>query len=312
MLEFPAQLLNLTACPTCLAGELAFLDQGREKQLECRTCAAGYPVTDGVASLLPHLTGDGGLPGDHKGRQSAFFDEGAGPEYETTRPHGTVAFHRFLISEKLRRSVAALGSLAGRSALVVCGGSGMEAEFLARADASVITSDLSRGAAGRALERARRYGVPLVSVVADAERLPFKDGAVDLVYVHDGLHHLEEPSTGLAEMARVAGWAVSVTEPALAAATALAVRAGLALEQEEAGNRVARLTLEEVARGLEGRGFRVVTARRYAMFYRHRAGPVARLLSKPPLFPAARAGYLALDAAIARLGNKLVVQAVRV
>lgn len=311
MLEFPAQLLNVTACPTCLAGELSLPSDALAGPLECGRCGARYPVTEGIANLLPQLSSRDGRGEDHKDRQSAFFDEGADPEYETARPHGTAAFHRFLIVEKLRRSVAALGQLSGRSALVVCGGSGMDAEFLARNGATVVTSDLSHGAARRALERARRFGVPLASVVADAERLPFRDGALDLVYVHDGLHHLEDPSTGLAEMARVARWGVSVTEPARAAVTAAAVCAGVALEREEAGNRVARLTLDEVTRELERRGFRIVTARRYAMFYRHEAGAAARLLSKPPLLPAARAGYLALDAAFGRLGNKLVVQALR-
>lgn len=302
-------VLRVLRCPACRDGELGAVGSAG---LVCARCGSVYALEDGVPVLVASGTGDGAADG-HKSRQASFFDGGDGTaeDYETTRPHGTPPFHRWLIAEKLRRSVAGLGSLAGRSALVVCGGSGMDAEFLARAGARVVTSDLSAGAARRALERSRRFGVPLVSIVADAERLPFADRAIDLVYVHDGLHHLEDPLEGLAEMARVAAWAVSVTEPARAAATALAVRAGVALEREEAGNRVARLRLAEVTGALRASGFRIERAGRYAMFYRHEAGPVARLLSRPVLLPLARRGFLALDAVAGRGGNKLTVQAVR-
>jgi SAM-dependent methyltransferase len=187
----------------------------------------------------------------------------------------------------------------------------MDAEFLARAGATVISSDLSLGAAKRAAERARRYGLALEPVVADVERLPFRDQAFDLVYVHDGLHHLERPDAGLAEMARVADRVVSVSEPARAAATAVAVRLGLAQEQEEAGNRVARLTLEEVADELRSHGFRIVEAERYAMRYSHHPGLVVRWLSSAPLFPLACVGLRALNLPIGRFGNKLTVQAMR-
>jgi hypothetical protein len=148
-------------------------------------------------------------------------------------------------------------------------------------------------------------------IVADVERLPFADRAVDLVYVHDGLHHLERPATGLAEMARVAARAVSVTEPAQAAATALAVRFGLALEREEAGNRVARLTPRQVAAFLHKSGFRPVRAERYAMYYRHEPGALFAALSRPALSPLTRRGWRAANVLAGRWGNKLTVQAVR-
>ncbi len=122
--------------------------------------------------------------------------------------------------------------------------------------ARVIASDISPGAARRTRERARRYGLDITPIVADVERLPFADGAFDVVLVHDGLHHLEQPQVGLAEMARVARRWVSVTEPARAVATSIAVRAGVALEREESGNRVARRTPAEVAGVLRTAGFR--------------------------------------------------------
>jgi ubiquinone/menaquinone biosynthesis C-methylase UbiE len=248
----------------------------------------------------------------HKVGQATHFDHAVAPEFEVERPHGAPALYRFLIGQKLRRSVRALRAFVpGATALVVCGGSGMEAEFLARLGAQVICSDLSPGAARRAAERARRHGVSMTVLVADVERLPFADRSVDLVYVHDGLHHVAEPLRGLREMARVAGRAVSVNEPARAAVTRLAVRLGWARMQEEAGNPVMRLARAEVATLLAGCGFAVAHAERYVMSYRHEPGRLCALLSRRGWLPAAVSAWWLLNALIGRFGNKLTVQAVR-
>ncbi|MFL5955199.1 MAG: class I SAM-dependent methyltransferase [Gaiellaceae bacterium] len=242
----------------------------------------------------------------------AYFDDEVDPEFEVMRPHGTPVFYRRLIEEKFDRSTEQIrGLLAGSTALTVCGGSGMDAEFLARAGAFAISSDISLGAAQRAADRARRYRLDLVGVVADVEHLPFRGRSVDVVYVHDGLHHLAQPLDGLDEMARVARCAVSVTEPARALATAVAVRTGLALDREESGNRVMRLTTDDVSARLRRAGFEVVAARRYAMLYRHEPGAVSRLLSAPGLLEVSRGTLCALNAVLGGLGNKLTVQAIR-
>jgi ubiquinone/menaquinone biosynthesis C-methylase UbiE len=263
-------------------------------------------VTDGVPVLLASP------PRGEQADQAAYFDDWADAEHEIERPVGTPAFHGRLLVEKFQRGVEAIrGLLPGASALAVCGGSGLDAELLSRAGATVVTADISPGAARRALERASRHGFPIVSVVGDAEALPFADRSVDVVYVHDGLHHVERPLRAVAEMARVAKVAVSVNEPARALATEAAALAGLALRREEAGNPVRRLTVDEVARSLRAAGFRVVRARRYAMLYRHEAGSVSRLLSRRRLRPLAAGALSALDPIGARIGNKLTVQAVR-
>jgi SAM-dependent methyltransferase len=247
---------------------------------------------------------------DVTGQQAAFFDETGDSDFEIERPVGAPALYDWLLGEKFRLGIAGV-SVHGRTALVVCGGSGMDAEFLARAGADVVSSDISLGAARRTVERSRRHGVAIAPLVANAERLPFADRSVDIVYVHDGLHHLERPLVGLADMARVARLAVCVTEPARAAATAAAATIGLAENVEEAGNRVARLTLAEVQETLERYGFRITCARRYAMFYRHEPGPAMRALSRPVLFPIARTAFRLANVPLARIGNKLAVTAVR-
>jgi hypothetical protein len=112
-------------------------------------------------------------------------------------------------------------------------------------------------------------------------------------------------------MCRVARRAISITEPARAAVTAAAVKAGLALEEEEAGNRVERLTLAEIAHELQRHGFEIRRGERYAMYYRHRPGPAVRWLSVPAAFELAKTGFKALNLFAGPFGNKLAVQAVR-
>lgn len=271
----------------------------------CMSCGESYSVVDGIPALVA------GLENEHAAEQARWFDEAVDAEWEIERPQKGPQFHRWLLAEKFRRSVADLG-LHGLTALTVCGGSGMDAEFLAQAGAHVISSDVSIGAARRARERGRRHGLPLEVIVADVEHLPFPDRSIDLVYVHDGLHHVERPLEGLAEMARVARYGVCVTEPAQAAVTRLAVRVGLALEREDAGNRVERLTLDDVRSTLDAHGFHIVAAARYGMYYRHEPGLAVRLLSARPLFPVARFAFSALNIGFGSVGNKLAVVAERI
>ncbi len=319
-LPSPIELGNL-ACPAC-GGPLVHGDE----VLMCAGCSHTYPVVDGIPVLLPyearaehdeleHL--DVGhihtaLGNAHKQAQAAYFDRSVAEEFEITRPHGTPRLYRFLLQEKFRRATAPIGPrLVGSTALTVCGGSGMDAEFLARAGARVVASDISLAAARRTRARARRYGLNITPVVADVEHLPLADASFDLVLVHDGLHHLERPERGLAEMARVARQWVSVTEPASAAATTLAVRAGVALAREAAGNLVVRLNPEGVADSLRASGFRTLLVQRYAMYYRHQPGALSRLLSRRWVFPLVQVGWRAGNALIGGIGNKMVVVAER-
>lgn len=297
----PRMTRDLLACPRC-RGALAWAADAAR----CESCPAVYPIDDGIPLFL---SGD---EDELKQRQAAWFDDSEDAEYEITRPHGTPRFHRWLLAEKFRRSIASVdGLLPGSVVLSVCAGSGMDAEFLARAGARVIAADLSLGAARRARERAQRYCLAIEPVVADVERLPFADRSIDLVYVHDGLHHLERPLVGLTEMARVARRAVSVTEPARAAVTRLSVLAGISGDVEEAGNRVERVKPPAFADELRRDGFDVVRLQRYAMFYRHVPGRSSRALSRPALFPLAQLAFRAGNAILGPIGNKMTLQAVR-
>jgi SAM-dependent methyltransferase/uncharacterized protein YbaR (Trm112 family) len=303
------ELVELLACPVCRARL-----RGDLEGLECEACGARYPLESGVPILLTPAADDArAATCSHKQTQMAFFDADPADDFGVTRPRGAPALHGWLLEEKFRRSVLGLEDLLpGCTALTVCGGSGLDAEFLTRAGARVVLTDISLGVLRQAAERARRFGLDFDLVVADAENLPFRNGSVDVAYVHDGLHHLERPALALAEMARVSRRAVSVSEPARAFATAVAVRLGLAEQREEAGNVVRRLTLAEIVSELAAHGFGSIAPHRYAMYYRHWPGRAVRLLSRPRLLALATRGFLVANRLAGGLGNKLAVQAIRV
>ncbi len=249
---------------------------------------------------------------EHKRSQASFFDEGVDAEYEINRPRGTPNFHRWLLNEKFRRSIEKISDdLQGASVLTICGGSGLDAEFIATSGASVLCTDISIGAAKRAATRAARFGVQYEVAVADAEALPFPDRSFDFVYVHDGLHHLEQPIRGVAEMARVARQGICITEPARAAMTRISVLAGVSTDAEDAGNAVRRLREGDVRDALEAAGFSAKLARRYLMYYRHEPGLATRVLSPRYASAAGRAAFRLANALGGRVGNKLTIQAVR-
>lgn len=291
-------------CASC-RGPLAPSDDG----LACGRCSAAYSVIDGVPILSTLAADDPGA--DYKLRQIEFFD-GEAAEFEISRPRGQPKLYGWLMLEKLRRSMKGVESrLPGATVLTVCGGSGMDAEFLARHGAVVIASDLSLGAAQRAAERGRRSGLHIDAVVADAEHLPFADRSIDIVYVHDGLHHLSDPMVGLNEMCRVARVCVLVTEPSRAGVTEIAVRLGIALEEEDAGNRVERVTEEQITRCLVEHGLDVVGVDRYAMYYQHEPAWAMRLFSRRRSFRLARLAIVVFNGLLGFVGNKLSVRAVR-
>jgi SAM-dependent methyltransferase len=298
-------LRALLVCPACRSGL-----RWSGETVCCQACLAGFPVIEGIPVFID-LAADADVDSDYKRRQVEFFDHEAA-DFETTRPHGAPALYRWLMGEKQRRAIVGIESLLPSATVVtVCGGSGMDAEYLARHGARVIVTDLSLGAVRRARERGVKHGLDLVPVVADAEHLPFRDGAVTAAFVHDGLHHLQDPLVGAAEMARVAGLAVSINEPARAAATAIAMRVGIAHEREDAGNTVERISTHAIEDILIAAGYRMIGAERYAMYYQHVPGAWMRFLSRDRLFPIATSALRGFNRVAGAVGNKSSVRAVR-
>lgn len=311
------ELLALLTCPVCRDSELLGLDASMtDGVLTCSRCGATFPVRNGIPILLPPDLDTSRVHDEldhahrHKQKQADYFDREVAEEFEISRPNGTPLAYRWLMAEKFRRSIANLPPLRGAKVIDACCGSGMDAEFLAREGAQVIALDISEGCALRAQKRARRQVLDYLVVVGDVERLPVRTGAADISYVHDGLHHLDEPLQGMRELARVAGQAVSINEPADAIATQLAVKLGLSSNQEGAGNRVARLRAEEVTAELEQAGFRV-NASRYMMYYKHEPGRLMRLFSRPGAYHFYQWVVRLANSIFGSRGNKLQVAAVR-
>jgi uncharacterized protein YbaR (Trm112 family) len=295
--------LELLVCPACRSD----LDW-HEREARCLACSTVYEIVDGIPVLRRK---DGSEADTQKDDQATFFDE-ADHGFEVTRPHGTPWLYRRLLAEKFQRSLDGLPLPEDRlTAVTICGGSGMDAEFLARIGASVISTDISLGAAQRTRERARRYGFAVLPVVADAEALPLRDRSVDLLYVHDGLHHLHSPDAGLEEMLRTSRFAVSINEPARAGATMLAARVGLSEHVEEAGNVIARMDPELLKAQVSAAGYEVVKSERYAMVYRHAPGRAALVLSQPGLRDLTLVALRGFNAVAGGIGNKLTLQAIR-
>jgi ubiquinone/menaquinone biosynthesis C-methylase UbiE len=245
--------------------------------------------------------------------QRHYYDEACDPEFEITRPHTCGRLYQFLIAHKFHTGLTLLGlELAGKTVLEVCCGSGMLAEELARRGAQVTGIDFSPAVVARAQERARRYGFTARFLTADAEHLPFPSQSFDVVAVHDGLHHLDDPYRAIGEMVRVAREGVLILEPAQAALTQLAVRLGLAEEVEEAGNYVRRLVPQDVERCLHQAGFKHVVWRRTLMYYPHEPFSWFRWFERAPLFWLFRVVFGSVNLLCGHWGNKLALAGVRV
>jgi len=105
-------------------------------------------------------------------------------------------------SDRIREKAIFAASVgAGRVAADIGAGTGFIAEGLVRRGVKVIAVDESE----KMLDELSRR-LPIGSVdcrLGSAERIPIEDEAVDYVFANMLLHHVEEPSRAIREMARV-------------------------------------------------------------------------------------------------------------
>lgn len=255
-------------------------------------------------------------PGQERSQQLDFYQEQVDSEEEIRRPRGYPRPVQFQLERKLSSALELLmrrlhGPLEGRTALVVCCGSGMETEFLARRGLRLVALDISLDAVRRARERAERYGLDYQLVVGDAEHLPFRDESFSLAFVHDGLHHLPDAYQGLREMMRVAREAAVVAEPADAAMTRLSVKLGISGKYEEAGNFVYRLQPRRVAGVFREAGAESWNMRRDVFYYQPWTFPIYRWLERGAGWWVFRAVFHVVNALLGRWGNSLKAVAIK-
>ncbi len=106
--------------------------------------------------------------------------------------------------ERIRRLVATAHLTGNERVLDIATGPGYIAEAFAGAAREVVGVDLTDAMLAIAKERTKERGVSNVSFrAADAENLPFENGAFDVVVCRLALHHLLKPLQVLREMVRV-------------------------------------------------------------------------------------------------------------
>jgi len=233
-------------------------------------------------------------------------EEHVDPEVEITRPRCYPSPVRFLLDFKLQSALQALnGRFNGARTLVVCCGSGMDAESLASQGMQVVGLDISFEALLRAKERARRYEVSYQLVLGDAENLPFKNDAFEITFVHDGLHHLLDAYQGVREMIRVASKNVVIAEPADALLTRLAVKLGISGNYEDAGNFVYRLHPRKLAQVFASCGTKRWSFKRHLIYYQPWTFRIYKLFELRPVFWLFKMSFYLVNWLLGRWGNSL-------
>jgi ubiquinone/menaquinone biosynthesis C-methylase UbiE len=94
-------------------------------------------------------------------------------------------------------------ALAGTDVLEVGCGSGFAVQMFAEAGARVTAVDLTEWAVETTRRRLAAFGLDGEVFEADAEELPFDDGAFDLVFSWGVIHHTTDMDRALAELVRV-------------------------------------------------------------------------------------------------------------
>jgi SAM-dependent methyltransferase len=106
--------------------------------------------------------------------------------------------------DRIRRLVAAAHLAGNERVLDIATGPGYIAEAFAGAAREVVGVDLTEAMLAIGKQRSSERGVSNVSFrAADAQNLPFENGAFDVVVCRLALHHLLKPLLVVLEMARV-------------------------------------------------------------------------------------------------------------
>jgi ubiquinone/menaquinone biosynthesis C-methylase UbiE len=133
--------------------------------------------------------------------------ETCGVRYATSE-EGTLAYYREIEDaryslEPFIRDFADFARWRGRRVLEVGVGAATDFVNFARAGAIATGVDLTSAAVEHARRRLELEGLGADLRVADAEELPFPDGAFDLVYSWGVIHHATHPERVVAEIRRV-------------------------------------------------------------------------------------------------------------
>jgi ubiquinone/menaquinone biosynthesis C-methylase UbiE len=104
---------------------------------------------------------------------------------------------------RLVREVLADGPVEGRWVMEIGAGSGRDLLALARMGARGIVLDYSPASLALVKAQADAQGLTVLLVQADATRMPFRDGAIDVSFHQGLLEHFRDPMPLLRENARI-------------------------------------------------------------------------------------------------------------
>ena len=228
-------------------------------------------------------------------------------EFEINRPRNAGRLYNFLIDHKFQMVLDRLPFLIkGLSVLDICCGSGMISEYYAKNGARVSGIDLSPEAVERARIRSKRYDFQAEFSIADSTNLSFSDNSFDVVSVHDGLHHLDNPKKAVREMTRLARKGVVIIEPGKAFITELSILLGVSSRYEGA-DFVYRFKKSALALWLKEFGIKKVLIKRYIMYYPHKPGTFFRIFDSGMLFYIAKMVFQATNLLFGKFGNKIQI-----
>ncbi|MES2462899.1 MAG: methyltransferase domain-containing protein, partial [Armatimonadota bacterium] len=162
--------------------------------------------------------------------------------------------------ETLQRMLALADPQYSWQVLDVATGSGFTALAFAPLVSEVVGADLSPGMLAQAANRTREEGITNVSwVESPAEKLPFEDGAFDLVTVRIAPHHFTDIRAFLSETRRVLkpGGIFIVGDTTVPDASSEAADWQNRVERERDSSHVANLTPETWRSLTEAAGFTV-------------------------------------------------------
>ncbi len=104
---------------------------------------------------------------------------------------------------RLVREVLADGPVSAKYVMEIGAGSGRDLLDLARQGAKGIVLDYSPASLALVKAQAKAQGIDVMFVQADATRMPFRDGAIDVSFHQGLLEHFRDPMPLLNENARV-------------------------------------------------------------------------------------------------------------
>ncbi len=187
-------MLPFLRCPGCGAETLAAAPDG----LHCPRCERLYAEREGILDFASHDEVGMGAADDQE--QAKYWED----EEHLYRPYDhEVALGFAAQRAAYLKSVLDLSEI--DSAVDVGAGNGMSTHCLEADIPTLFSTDLSL----RLLKR----NPGRIRLRTDAYRLPFRDGAVDMAYAWELLHHVDQPRHVLAEMRRVARKYVLIFEP---------------------------------------------------------------------------------------------------